>query len=129
MKQDFSGAGSSLYMRADGLIWVGATEADEGFDREPTQAAKKKLMVGAFKIMPSLANARIVQHTACLRPVTADWLPIVGAAPGWDNAYLATGAGKKGILISPGMGKATADLITQGKTDLSVGGFGLGRFG
>lgn len=128
LEQDFSGAGSSLYMRADGLIWVGATEADEGFDNEPTEAAKKKLLDGAFKIMPSLANARIVKHTACLRPVTSDWLPIVGATPGWDNAYLATGAGKKGILISPGMGKATSDLITQGKTDLSVGSFGLERF-
>ena len=129
LEQDFSGAGSSLYMRADGLVWVGATEADEGFDDAPTDAAKKKLLDGATKLMPSLDGARIIKHTACLRPVTADWLPIVGAAPGWDNVYLATGAGKKGILISPGMGKATADLITQGRTDLPVGDFGLERFG
>ncbi|MCI0795331.1 MAG: FAD-dependent oxidoreductase [Chloroflexi bacterium] len=128
LKQDFSGAGSALYMRADGLVWVGATEADEGFDKEPTQAARKKLLDGAFKIMPTLADARVVKHTACLRPVTADWLPIVGLVPGWDNAYLATGAGKKGILISPGMGKATSDLITRGKTNLPVSGFGLERF-
>lgn len=128
LEQDFSGAGSSLYMRADGLVWVGATEAEEGFDKEPTEAAKKKLLDGAFRIMPSLANARIARHTACLRPVTADWLPIVGKVPGWDNVYLATGAGKKGILISPGMGKATADFITRGETDLSVGAFGLERF-
>ena len=45
-----------------------------------------------------------------------------------DNVYLATGAGKKGILISPGMGKATADLITQGSTKFSVSEFGLERF-
>ena len=51
------------------------------------------------------------------------------AAPGWDNAYLATGAGRKGILISPGMGKAIADLLTAGETALSVGEFGAGRFG
>ena len=70
--------------------------------------------------MPSMAEAKVVKHTACLRPVTADWLPIIGRAPGWDNAFLATGAGKKGILVSPGIGKATADLITTGKTDLSI---------
>jgi len=128
LEQDFAGAGSSLYMRADGLIWVGATEADEGFDLQPTEAAKKKLLDGAIKTMPSLANARISKHTTCLRPVTADWLPIVGKTPGWDNVYMATGAGKKGILISPGMGKATSDIITTGKTDLSVGAFGLERF-
>ena len=37
-----------------------------------------------------------------------------------DNVYLTTGAGKKGILLSPGMGKATADLITEGRTYLSI---------
>ena len=55
-------------------------------------------------------------------------MPIVGAAPGWDNAYLATGAGKKGILLSPGLGKAVADLITENGTDLPVGEFTVERF-
>lgn len=128
LEHDFSGAGSSLYQRADGLIWVGATERSEGFDENPTEDAKKTLLEGAIKVMPTIADSEIVKHTACLRPVTADWLPIVGNVPGYDNVYLATGAGKKGILISPGMGKATADLITQGSTKLSVRGFGLERF-
>ena len=85
-------------------------------------------MSGAVKIMPSIAGATIVTQTACLRPVTPDWLPIIGKAPGWDNAYLATGAGKKGILISPGIGKAVADMISDGKTDLPIGAFAPGRF-
>ena len=129
-EQDFSGAGSSLYMRANGLIWIGGVgnESEEGFDKNPTPAAKKMLLDGAYKLMPALAGVQIVKHTACLRPVTTDWLPIIGNAPGWENVYLATGAGKKGILISPGMGKATADLITKGKTNLSVDKFGLERF-
>jgi glycine/D-amino acid oxidase-like deaminating enzyme len=70
----------------------------------------------------------LVRHTACLRPVTPDWLPIIGQAPGWKNVYLATGAGKKGILLSPAIGKATADLITQGRTDLSIGSCSPARF-
>ena len=44
------------------------------------------------------------------------------------HAYLATGAGKKGILMSLGMGKAVADLITSGATDVSIEGFEAGRF-
>ncbi len=78
--------------------------------------------------MPELAQAKLALQTACLRPVTSDWLPIVGKAPGWDNVYLTTGAGKKGILLSPGMGKATADLITQGATSLSIGPCSPSRF-
>jgi glycine/D-amino acid oxidase-like deaminating enzyme len=67
-----------------------------------------------------MANATLVQHTACLRPVTPDWLPIVGPAPGWDNVYLATGGEKKGILLSPGIGKAIAELIVAGSTPLDI---------
>ena len=69
-----------------------------------------------------------MKHTACLRPVTPDRLPIIGRAPGFENVYLATGAEKKGILLSPGMGKAVAELVTQGETQLSISPFGLERF-
>jgi D-amino-acid dehydrogenase len=75
-----------------------------------------------------MSKARLSLQTACLRPVTPDWLPIIGRVPGWDNVYLATGAGKKGILLSPGIGKSVADLMTQGETSLSIGPFNPSRF-
>ena len=78
--------------------------------------------------MPAMSEAKLVKHTACLRPLTPDGLPIIGRAPNLDNVYLATGAGKKGILISTGMGKAIADLITDGRTELPVGEFAPERF-
>ena len=125
---DLSGGGANLHIRADGLLWVGATEERKGFDRQPSDSARKTLMKGATTLMPFLADAEIAKHTACLRPLTPDWLPIVGAAPGWQNAYLATGAGKKGILLSPAIGKATADLITTGNTTIPLDGFAPDRF-
>ena len=126
---DISGAGVSLHLRADGLLWVGATEERKGFDRQPSDSARSTLMEGATQLMPSLAeSAQVVKHTACLRPLTPDWLPIVGAAPSWDNAYLATGAGKKGILLAPAIGKAVADIITSGDTDIPLDGFDVERF-
>ena len=125
---DLSGGGANLHIRADGLLWVGATEERKGFDRQPSDSARKTLMKGATTLMPFLADAEIAKHTACLRPLTPDWLPIVGAAPGWQNAYLATGAGKKGILLSPAIGKATSDLITTAKTDIPLDSFAPERF-
>jgi glycine/D-amino acid oxidase-like deaminating enzyme len=71
--------------------------------------------------MPAIAEATLLQQTVCLRPVAPDWLPIIGRAPGWENVYLATGGAKKGILFSTGMGKAIADLITSGTTQLPIG--------
>ncbi len=125
---DFNGAGSSVYPRGDGLIWCGTTEVNEGFNREPTEAAKETIWGAAKTLMPELAHATLIRHTACLRPVTPDYMPIVGRAPGWDNVYLATGAGKKGILLSTGMGKATAELLTEGTTDVPLEGCGPERF-
>ena len=78
--------------------------------------------------MPCFAGAELVLHTACLRPVTPDWLPILGRAPGWDNAYLATGAGKKGILLAPAMGRAVADLVAGGEPELDLSPFAPERF-
>ena len=125
---DFQGAGVSLYRRELDQVWVGATEEKKGFDASPSAAAKRTLMGAALKLMPAMRDADLVLHTACLRPLTPDWLPIVGRAPGWDNAYLATGAGKKGILLSTGIGKAVADMAVHGVTDLPVGGFEVSRF-
>ena len=128
LDSDFQGSGVSLNHRDSGQTWVGATEESKGFDMSPSDEARAKLMRGAVSLMPAMEDAELVLHTACLRPLSPDWMPIAGRAPGWDNAYLATGAGKKGILISPGMGKAVADLITTDATDLPIDGFGVGRF-
>ena len=129
LASDFHGAGASLYPRQDELVWCGTTETNEGFNKEPTDAAKETIWGAAVQLLPELAHATLIKHTACLRPITPDYMPIVGRAPGWDNVYLATGAGKKGILLSPGMGKATADLLTEGVTDVPLEGCGPERFG
>ena len=119
---------SSLYARSDGLAWIGATEEHRGFDAAPSDEARRSLLADGARIMPAVADAEIVRHTACLRPLTPDWLPIAGRVPGWDNVYLATGAGKKGILLSPGIGKAVADMIVHDTTVLPVDAFSLERF-
>ena len=45
-----------------------------------------------------------------------------------ENIYLAPGAGKKGILLAPGIGKSVADLMTGGETTLSINGYSPDRF-
>ncbi len=128
LNHDILGPSVSLYSRSDGLVWCGATTEWRGFDTEPSESARQSLLQGAMKLMPAMAAASLVQQTACLRPVAPDGLPIIGKAPGGDNVYLATGGAKKGILLSTGIGKAIADLITQGQTSLSLGAYAPERF-
>ena len=122
------GGGSSMYAKTDGLIWCGSTEEDAGFDLSLTDDARARILKMAVRLMPSLSDAAVVQQTACLRPLTPDWLPIVGQAPGWENAYIAAGGQKKGILLGPAMGKGIAEIIVSGETDICLDGCGAGRF-
>ncbi|PKB84366.1 MAG: hypothetical protein BZY88_00050 [SAR202 cluster bacterium Io17-Chloro-G9] len=128
LNHDFFGGASSLYPKPDGLVWCGTTEEWRGFDRQSLESTRQTIMERAERIFPAMAQAELVLHTACLRPVTPDWLPIIGKPPGYDNVVLATGAGKKGILLAPGMGKAAADIVATGSTKLPVAEFSPGRF-
>lgn len=86
------------------------------------------LLDRARRILPFIGDLRAVNQTACLRPRTADGLPILGRVQGWDNVYAATGAGKKGILLGPAMGLSAADLVVERIPRAPIDGFGFERF-
>ena len=73
-----------------------------------------------MKVIPSLVNSELVLQTVCFRPVTEDWLPILGRVPNISNCYLATGGGEKGVMLSSAIGEAIADLITKGTTSVPI---------
>ena len=128
LPHDVSGGGASIYSKPDGLAWCGTTEDWRGFDRQPLPETRDRILAGVKRILPSITDATVEMHTACLRPVTPDWLPIIGRVQGYENTWLATGAGKKGILLAPGFGKSVADLITKSETALSVESYAPQRF-
>ena len=111
--------GNYLDTKADGLVWTGSTEEEAGFHDNPTSAARDIIWENAAHMAPDLANAQLMQHTACLRPVTPDGIPIVDRLPGWDNLYVATGAGRKGILWSTGMSDIVTDMVMKGETEVA----------
>ena len=128
LNHDVSGGGGNIFNKPGGLAWCGTTGEWRGFDRQPLEETRQDIMERVSRVVPDMAGAKLDLHTACLRPVTPDWLPILGLAPGYENVYLATGAGKKGILLAPAIGKSIADLITSGKTALPIAGFTPDRF-
>jgi glycine oxidase len=104
--------------KPDGLIWAGTTEERVGFDEGPTLAARDGIMDELVHIAPFLAEAQLVRQTACLRPWSRDGMPIVARVPGWQNLYLGTGGGRKGILWSTGICHGLAGLILRGKSEV-----------
>ena len=71
-----------------------------------------------LKMIPGMTDAELLQQTACLRPLSADGLPIVDKVTGWENLYVSTGAGRKGILWSTGMAHALFEMIDEGAVDV-----------
>ena len=110
--------GSYAASKLDGLVWAGTTEERAGFDEDTTTWGRDKIMADLLRMAPSLSSAELIHQTACLRPLSQDGLPIVGKVPGWQNLFLGTGAGRKGILWSTGMSQGLADLIINGTSQV-----------
>ncbi len=113
--------------KADGLVWAGTTEEMAGFDESPSSEGRHAIMKSVLQALPYLVDAEIVLHTACLRPVTPDGLPILGKVPDKDGVFIATGGGRKGVHLAPIMGRITADLVINGKTRFDIAALAPGR--
>ena len=119
---------AQIASKGDGLVWVCATEEQQGFDNTTTREARHDLLSRAARMVPSIVHQPVVGQTSCLRPVAPDRLPIIGRVPGRDDVYMAAALEKKGILIGPAIGRAIADLVVRGETSVPIENFSLSRF-
>lgn len=56
-----------------------------------------------------------VEAWAGLRPATPDGLPLIGALPGLNDVYLATGHGMLGVTLAPATANLLAPLVLEGR--------------
>src|SRR5262245_311904 len=112
----------------DGLLWAGTTDEEAGFDETETREARDEIGAALVRMLPAMADAQLMHQTACLRPLASDGLLLLGRVPGLEHVYMATGAGRKGILYGPAMGRAVADLILAGAAKIALDAFAPGRF-
>ena len=113
---------------ADGLVWCGTTEEEAGFDESRTTEARNRIIESTLRMLPALESAELVLQTACLRPVAEDGAIVLGGVPGVEGAYIATGGGRQGIMMGPGMAKAAAGLIAGDAAALDLAPYAPGRF-
>jgi glycine oxidase len=119
--------GIYLVPRLDGRLLLGATVEEKGFDTTLTAGAQLALLEAAWRTLPGIEELPIAESWAGFRPGSRDDAPILGAAP-VDGLFYATGHHRNGILLTPITAKAMAELITTGRTDPLIAGFGIARF-
>ena len=116
-----------LIPRSDGRLLVGATVEEAGFDKRVDLATIQRLRQAAIALVPKLADARILENWAGLRPGTPDALPILGATA-TSGYYVATGHFRDGILLAPITAEVMSAVIEDRRPEFDLTPFSPARF-
>jgi D-amino-acid dehydrogenase len=98
-------------VRVAGVFELGARDADaKPGVGERLLAAARPYLAGWQPDSDEPAEA-----WAGLRPATPDGLPLIGALPGLEGVYLATGHGMLGVTLAPATADLLAPLVLEGR--------------
>lgn len=122
------GAGGYVVPRRDGRLLAGTTTEHAGFDKSVTEEGRRAIRLCAEEIAPSVADLKITDEWAGLRPRAADELPVLGASAEIENLFYATGHYRNGILLAPLTGALVAEMIMSGATPATLAPFSPARF-
>lgn len=108
-----------VFPRADGTTHCCTFSSAAALPLDPAEVAPdpeaiERLRLLCERLSPALSSERIVARQACFRPLTRDYLPLIGRVPRTEGAYVATGHNVWGILNAPATGEAVAELIVDG---------------
>ncbi len=97
-------------------------------DPEPAKGAAEILQRRMAERLPALSQVPIVDTWAGMIDVTPDIVPALGAVPGWDGLWIASGFSGHGFGIGPAMGRIMADVIQGRPAGHDLTRFRFGRF-
>ncbi|HEX2825986.1 MAG TPA: FAD-dependent oxidoreductase [Burkholderiales bacterium] len=123
-----------VFPRADGTTHVCAFGGSAPLPIDPGHVAPEpgvieRLHALCERVSPAFTRDRIAARQACFRPITRDFVPLIGRVPHTDGAFVATGHNVWGILNGPATGEAMAELIVDAKTSqVDLEPFDPGRF-
>ena len=110
--------------------WIDGVPWDHsGTSVPPDQARFEPLLRGAARRFPFLGEAGIVKLVCHPDAMTPDSNPLLGPVPGVRGLYLAAGLSLNGFGGAGGIGRALAEWITTGETELDLHPYRCWRFG
>ncbi|HET7420361.1 MAG TPA: FAD-dependent oxidoreductase [Candidatus Dormibacteraeota bacterium] len=108
----------------DGVPWDHA-----GVSLPPDQARFEPLLAGAARRFPFVHEAGIVKLVCHPDAMTPDSAPLVGPVPGVRGLYMAAGLSLNGFGGAGGIGRAIAEMVTGGETEIDLYAYRPWRFG
>jgi 4-methylaminobutanoate oxidase (formaldehyde-forming) len=108
----------------DGVPWEhGARSLSPDYERF------ERLMEGAARRFPFLADAEVITLVCHPDAMTPDAAPLLGPVPGVRGFWVAAGLSLNGFGGAGGIGRTIAEWITAGETELDVQSYRPSRFG
>ncbi|MDB5367442.1 MAG: thiO [Rhodospirillales bacterium] len=115
-----------LVPRDDGRLLIGATVEEAGFDDRMTAGGLLGLLESAWRALPTIEDAPIVETWVGHRPGSRDDAPILDEVE--PGLVVAAGHHRNGILLTPTTAELVAELVLNGRADPLLAGFTLARF-
>ena len=85
-------------------------------------------MHSSIRLLPAVEQAQIRQLLVGPESFTPDNAYCLGAAPGWENLYVAAGFNSVGIASAAGAGWALSDWIAEGNATMDLADVDVRRF-
>jgi glycine/D-amino acid oxidase-like deaminating enzyme len=123
------GLGGSEHVTGEQLRQGGDYDSSEKVNENEMRIEAARLSLSELTVPLSLkCHPRLTQ--ACMRPLTSDGLPVIGALPHQQNqVYVCTGHNCWGILWAPISGLAISELIVDGEcSSIDLRPFQIDRF-
>jgi glycine/D-amino acid oxidase-like deaminating enzyme/glycine cleavage system aminomethyltransferase T len=95
----------------------------------PDHARFQQLMAGAVRRFPFLDDAGVIALVCHPDAMTPDGNPLLGPTPGVRGLWTAAGLSLNGFGGAGGLGKALAELVTEGEAEVDVQPYRPWRFG
>ncbi|MGA8427968.1 MAG: glycine oxidase ThiO [Candidatus Dormiibacterota bacterium] len=112
-----------LLQKRSGLVLVGTTEEQVGYQAWPTAEGVELLTGIARQLLPALADARFAYAWAGLRPHVADGLPLLGRLEPGGRVLVATAHYRNGVLLAPITGELIAQAVREGEDPPALAAF------
>lgn len=109
-----------VYPRPNGEVYVCGEPSstpipDNPEDIDVSDGLCARVIHNCSFVASCIEKAEVVRKQACYLPLSSDGLPLIGAVPGVEGAFIATGHSCWGILNGPATGLAMSELLMDGE--------------
>ena len=115
------------FARLGDMLRLTAVAEFDRYDTAHKPADFDHMVALALQLFRDAVDTTRPQHWACLRPMTPDGPPILGASP-ISDLFLNTGQGHMGWTMACGSSRVVADIMLGRQPEIGLGGLTYDRF-